>query len=35
VRLDRSVDWDEIAAVCTEAYRTVAPKKLLTVLDAR
>jgi hypothetical protein len=34
VRLDRKVDWDEITAVCTEAYRTVAPKKLLIELDA-
>ncbi len=28
VRLDRKVDWNEIAAVCKDAYRTVAPKKL-------
>ena len=33
VRLDGQVDWDEIAAVCEEAYRTVAPKKLVAELD--
>lgn len=33
VRLDGDVDWDEVAAVCEEAYRTVAPKKLLAELD--
>lgn len=33
VRLDGEVDWDEIAAVCEEAYRTVAPTKLIAELD--
>ena len=33
VRLDRSVDWDEVANVCEEAYRTVAPKRLAAQLD--
>jgi len=33
VRLDGEVDWDEIGTVCREAYRTVAPKTLLAVLD--
>jgi len=28
VRLDGSVDWTEIAELCTDAYRTVAPKGL-------
>ena len=28
VRLDRGVDWKEVAALCTDAYRTVAPKRL-------
>lgn len=28
VRLDGEVDWDEVAEVCREAYRTVAPPKL-------
>ena len=27
VRLDRDVDWDEIAEICRDAYLTVAPKK--------
>lgn len=33
LRLDADLDWDEIAAVCTDAYRTVAPKKLAALLD--
>ena len=33
VRLDRDPDWDEIAEVCTDAYRAVAPKALLAQLD--
>jgi hypothetical protein len=33
VRLDRNVDWDEIAAVCKDAYRAVAPSKLVAALD--
>jgi hypothetical protein len=28
VRLDGAVDWDEIAEVCKDAYRAVAPKGL-------
>ena len=28
VRLDGAVDWDEIAELCEDAYRTVAPKRL-------
>ena len=35
VRLDGDVDWDEIAAVCEDAYCTVAPKKLVAELQAR
>ncbi len=34
VRLDVAVDWDEIASICEDAYRTVAPKKLVALLDA-
>jgi hypothetical protein len=34
VRLDVDVDWDEIAAICEDAYRTVAPAKLVARLDA-
>jgi hypothetical protein len=35
VRLDVPVDWDEMAHICEEAYRVVAPKKLVAELDAR
>jgi hypothetical protein len=35
VRLDRKPDWDEINAVITEAFRCVAPKKLLNRLEPR
>jgi hypothetical protein len=34
VRLDRDPDWAEIAEVCVDAYRTIAPKTLLARLDA-
>lgn len=33
VRLDGEIDWDELTAVCEEAFRAVAPKKLLAALD--
>ena len=33
MRLDRDPDWDEVAGVLIEAYRTVAPKKLVAQLD--
>lgn len=33
VRLDVSVDWAEIACLITDAYREVAPKRLLAQLD--
>jgi hypothetical protein len=33
VRMDRDPDWDEIAAIVTEAYRCVAPKRLIVQLD--
>ena len=29
------VDWDQIADLVTDAYRVVAPKKLVAELDAR
>ena len=29
------IDWDEIAELVAEAYRTVAPKKLVALLDAQ
>ena len=34
VRMDRDVDWDEVAGICEDAYRVVAPKKLVAELDA-
>ena len=35
VRLDvPSVDWTEIAEIVTEAYRMIAPKRLVAELDA-
>jgi hypothetical protein len=35
LRLDQPIDWDELAGICEEAFRTVAPKKLLAELDSR
>ena len=35
LRLDVDVDWDEVAGVIAEAYRHVAPAKLLAELDGR
>jgi hypothetical protein len=32
-RLDRDVDWDELRAVCEDAFRAVASKKLVAELD--
>ena len=34
IRLDGRVDWDEIAELCEDAYRTVAPRRLVARLDA-
>lgn len=33
VYLDVAVDWDEIAGIVRDAYRTIAPKKLAALLD--
>ena len=33
VRLDRQADWDEVAEILADAYRCVAPKKLVVELD--
>jgi hypothetical protein len=33
VRLDRDPDWDEITGIIEEAYRKVAPKRLVALLD--
>ncbi len=35
VRLDRGVDWDEIAGIVEDAYLTVAPKRLVDALLAQ
>lgn len=35
VRIDGSPDWDEIAEILAEAYRLVAPKRLVALLPAR
>jgi hypothetical protein len=35
VRLDVAVDWDEIAELVEDAYRIIAPKRLVAELDAR
>lgn len=34
VRLDRGVDWDDVMELLTDAYRMIAPKRLLPELDA-
>ena len=34
VRLDVDGDWDEVADVVEDAYRVIAPKKLVVELDA-
>jgi hypothetical protein len=33
VRLDGDVDWTEIAELCQDAYRTIAPPSLVERLD--
>ena len=33
VRLDVDPDWDEITGIVEDAYRKVAPKKLVALLD--
>ena len=35
VRLDRDPDWDEVGSIVTEAWRCVAPKKLVAQFDAQ
>ncbi len=35
VRLDVPVDWDQVADLVEDAYRRVAPAKLVAELDAR
>jgi hypothetical protein len=33
LRLDGDVDWDEVAELCADAYRVIAPKRLVKLLD--
>ena len=33
VRLDVEVDWDELAGMCEQAYRSGAPTRLAALLD--
>ena len=33
VRIDNDPDWDEVAQIVEDAYRMVAPKKLIALLD--
>jgi hypothetical protein len=33
-RLDGDLDWTELAELCADAYRAVAPAKLIALLDA-
>jgi predicted DNA-binding protein (MmcQ/YjbR family) len=33
VRLDRSVDWEEVADLVRDSYRLMAPKRLVALLD--
>jgi hypothetical protein len=35
VRLDRSPDWDELTGIVEDAYRCVAPARLIAQLDER
>ena len=34
IRLDKSPDWAEIGELMRDAYRLIAPKRLLPALDA-
>jgi hypothetical protein len=33
VRLDGEVDWDEVTEIVEDAYRTVAPRRLVAAMD--
>jgi hypothetical protein len=33
VRLDRDPEWAEIAELCEDAYRVIAPARLVAYLD--
>lgn len=34
VRVDGEVDWEEVAALAEEAWRLIAPKRVVAALDA-
>lgn len=34
LRMDRDIDWGEVEELCAEAYRVVAPRRLVAALDA-
>lgn len=33
MRFDVEVAWDEVAAICEEAYRCIAPRRLVALLE--
>ena len=33
MRLDGDVDWGEVAEMCTDAFRAIAPRRLVSQLD--
>jgi len=33
VRLDRDLDWAEVAELCRDAYRAIAPARLAALLE--
>jgi predicted DNA-binding protein (MmcQ/YjbR family) len=33
VLLDRTIDWDEVADLCEDAYRSVASRRLVALLE--
>jgi hypothetical protein len=35
VRLDRGLDWEELAGICEDAYAQVAPRRLLDAMVPR
>ncbi len=35
VRLDVDPDWGEVAEICADAFRQIAPKRLVAELDAQ
>jgi hypothetical protein len=35
MRTDRRVDWTEVTEMCEDAYRVIAPTRLIRILDSR